>query len=103
LQFFEAASIGEAVKAHFEKVIIGIFLSLLLIGCSSHRHSEGELVFKGQVVRVQYMLQKGVTVLVDAEGKTVELSGHPGVPCTEVEIYKTGDHEYEIFEAPKHS
>ena len=45
------------------------------------------------------MFTQGITVLVDNQGKTTELLGFPSVPCAEVEIYRQGDHEYEVFQA----
>lgn len=72
---------------------------LFLAGCGGHPSAhKGERVFQGEVARVQYQLTEGVTLLFDAEGKQVaELNGFPGIPSTEVEIYKLGGHEYEVF------
>ena len=85
------------------KNLLFILIALLAAGCGHHSNAEGKVVFKGQVVKVEYRLIEGTTVLIDAEGKKTTLEGHPGVPCTDVEIVETKPHEYEIFFAPKSS
>lgn len=80
---------------------LGISIILiLLVGCGSHTlpHSS-ELVFKGEVVKVDYMLTRGITILMDRDGKTTTLAGFPSVPCSEVEIYHRGHHNYQVFQA----
>jgi hypothetical protein len=79
-----------------------IFGALCLSGCGSHEpvsHEEAP-IFKGQVAKVEYRLTEGVTVIIDSEGKQTKLEGHPGIPCTEVEIFQHGK-EYEIFQVVK--
>jgi len=73
---------------------------ILLAGCGSHTlpHSS-ELVFKGEVVKVDYMLTHSITILMDRDGKTTTLAGFPSVPCSEVEIYHRGHHDYQVFQA----
>jgi hypothetical protein len=71
---------------------------LFALGCGSqHSSHEGSLVFKGQVVKVEYQLSTHTTLLFDSEGKTTTLHGHPGVPCAEVEIYEENPREYRIY------
>jgi hypothetical protein len=82
-----------------------IFISLAalyLIGCGSSEpvaHEETPL-FKGKVVKVQYRLVEGDTVLIDDAGKETVLEGHPGIPCSEIEIFKHG-REYEVVQVGK--
>jgi hypothetical protein len=77
--------------------------ALTFAGCGSSTdssHEEEKPFFKGQVVKVQYRLTEGKTILIDAAGKEIELEGHPGIPCADIEIFKHG-HEYEVFQVAK--
>ena len=93
------------VNLKFKNVFYLIALAILLAGCGSHSESHqehyGEQVFKGQVTKVDYVFSRGVTILKDVEGKAIELKGYPAIPCLEVEIYKLGEYEYEIFRIAK--
>ena len=93
------------VNLKFKNIFYATAAAALLAGCGSHSelHQEhhGEQVFKGQVTKVDYVFSRGVTILKDADGKVTELEGYPSIPCTEVEIYKFGEYEYEIFRIAK--
>jgi len=85
------------------RIILLASAALLLAGCGGHDgHAEhGQLVFKGKVTRVEYILTRGVTVITDADGKTTELEGHPGIPRAEVEIWRSAEGHYLVLQAPK--
>ena len=90
------------LKNYFLGSLFSLF-SICLLGCGgSHDSSHApELVFKGAITKVQYLLTNGYTILTDAEGKTIQLHGFPAIPTGEVEIYKHGEHEYEVFQTSK--
>jgi hypothetical protein len=85
-----------------KRLMLAAVLSVCFAGCGGdHGHDAGKLVFKGTVVKVEYELTQRTTKIHDAEGKVIELNGHPGIPLSEIEIYQHGEHEYQIFPAPK--
>ena len=93
-------SLGNAIKRR----ALAVLPLLLLAGCGAHEPMhEGELVFKGKVAHVQFRLGQGYTLLIDSEGKVTRLEGYPGVPCVEVEIFKRGEREYEVFQSAPQS
>jgi hypothetical protein len=89
------------VRSTVQKILFAL-LPLALFGCGNHHEAhQGSPVFKGTVVRVQYRLTEGTTVLIDSDGKLTKLEGFPSVPCDSVEIYQHGKHAYEVYQAPQ--
>ncbi|MBI4027307.1 MAG: hypothetical protein HY360_20140 [Verrucomicrobia bacterium] len=89
-----------SVESVLKHVAVQVASLVLLSGCGGHAgHHQDETIFKGRVMKVEYILTRGVTVLTDSEGKRTELQGHPGVPCAEIEIHRRGQYEYEVFQA----
>lgn len=90
------------MNLQLKSIVPFIALPFLLIGCGGE-HSpshEGKTLFKGRIVKVEYMLTRGHTILIDENGQEITLQGFPGIPTGEVEIYEKGHREYKVFQAP---